>query len=65
MGASVRHAAALDTAPRQWVAGLLGRADIRIDGDRPWDMQLNDPAALDRALAEGNLGLGEAYMAGA
>ena len=60
----------LDTAPRQWVAGLLGRADIRLltdrsDGDRPWDMQLHDPTALDRALARGNLGLGEAYMAGA
>ena len=63
--------ATLDTAPRQWVAGLLGRADIRIVADdagddaRPWDMRLHDPAALDRALAEGNLGLGEAYMAGA
>ena len=55
----------LDTAPRQWVAGLLGRADICIGGDRPWDMQLHDPAALDRALAQGNLGLGEAYMTGA
>ncbi|GAB2629170.1 cyclopropane fatty acyl phospholipid synthase [Novilysobacter erysipheiresistens] len=55
----------LDTAPQQLVAGLLGRADIRINGDRPWDMRLHDPAALERALAEGNLGLGEAYMAGA
>ena len=55
----------LETAPQQLVAGLLGRADIRINGDRPWDMQLHDPAALERALAEGNLGLGEAYMAGA
>ena len=59
------RASVLDTAPRQWVAGLLGRADIRIDGARPWDMQLHDHAALDRALSEGNLGLGEAYMAGA
>ena len=59
------RASVLDTAPRQWVAGLLGRADIHIDGDRPWDMQLHDHAALDRALSEGNLGLGEAYMAGA
>ena len=63
-------ASVLDTAPRQWVAGLLGRADIRLltnasDGGRPWDMHLHNPAALDRALAEGNLGLGEAYMAGA
>ena len=46
------RASVLDTAPRQWVAGLLGRADIHIDGDRPWDMQLNDQAALDRALAD-------------
>ncbi|WP_251370730.1 cyclopropane fatty acyl phospholipid synthase [Novilysobacter luteus] len=44
---------------------MLGRADIRIDGGRPWDMRLHDPGALERALAEGNLGLGEAYMAGA
>ena len=57
--------ARLDSAPQQLVAGLLGRADIRIDGDRPWDMRLHDPGALERALAEGNLGLGEAYMAGA
>ncbi len=55
----------LDTASRRWVAELLARADIRIDGPRPWDMRLHDPAALDRALAQGNLGLGEAYMAGA
>ncbi|MEG3158441.1 cyclopropane fatty acyl phospholipid synthase [Lysobacter zhanggongensis] len=55
----------MDSAPQQLVAGLLGRADIRIDGDRPWDMRLHDPGALERALAEGNLGLGEAYMAGA
>ena len=59
------NASLVDTAPRQWVAGLLGRADIRIGGERPWDMRLHDAAALDRALAEGNLGLGEAYMAGA
>ncbi len=57
--------ARLDSAPQQLVAGMLGRADIRIDGDRPWDMRLHDPGALERALAEGNLGLGEAYMAGA
>ena len=27
--------ARLDSAPQQLVAGMLGRADIRIDGDRP------------------------------
>jgi cyclopropane-fatty-acyl-phospholipid synthase len=60
-----RGAAALNTGPRRLAAELLRRADIRVNGNRPWDMQLHDPAALERALAEGNLGLGEAYMAGA
>ncbi|MBW8822948.1 MAG: cyclopropane fatty acyl phospholipid synthase [Xanthomonadales bacterium] len=54
----------LDTAPRRWVTELLGRAGIRINGDDPWDIRLHDPVALDRAAAEGNLGFGEAYMAG-
>ncbi|PNS08636.1 cyclopropane fatty acyl phospholipid synthase [Solilutibacter silvestris] len=53
-----------DTARRRWVAELLDRAGIHINGDSPWDIRLHDPAALDRVLAEGNLGLGEAYMAG-
>lgn len=43
---------------------LLAMADIRMDGDRPWDMQLHKPDVPERALAYGNLGLGEAYMAG-
>src|SRR5690606_25722033 len=55
----------LTTAPQRLAAELLERADIRINGDRPWDLRLHDPQALDRALAEGNLGLGESYMAGA
>ena len=55
----------LTTAPQRLAAELLERADIRINGDRPWDLRLHDPQALDRAIAEGNLGLGESYMAGA
>jgi len=54
-----------DSPARQLVADLLASADIQVNGDRPWDMQLHDPAVLDRALAQGNLGLGESYMAGA
>lgn len=43
-------------------AELLHQADIEINGSRPWDLQLHDSSALNRALAYGNLGLGEAYM---
>ena len=43
---------------------LLERADIRVNGDRPWDIQIHDQSVPERAFAYGNLGLGEAYMDG-
>lgn len=47
-----------------FVEKLLASADIHINGGRPWDIQLHRADVLNRALAYGNLGLGEAYMAG-
>ncbi|MCB2262266.1 MAG: cyclopropane fatty acyl phospholipid synthase [Candidatus Thiosymbion ectosymbiont of Robbea hypermnestra] len=41
---------------------LLASADVRFDGDRPWDIQVRDPAFYDRVLRRGTLGLGESYM---
>ena len=38
--------------------------DIRIDGDRPWDVRVHDERLYQRVLAHGTLGLGEAYMDG-
>ena len=46
------------------VRDLLARADIRIDGDRPWDIQIHDPRFNKRLLAGGALALGESYMDG-
>jgi cyclopropane-fatty-acyl-phospholipid synthase len=43
---------------------LAGTADIRLDGDRPWDIRVNDERMFQRILAHGTLGLGEAYMDG-
>ncbi|SEO68814.1 cyclopropane fatty acyl phospholipid synthase [Aquisalimonas asiatica] len=43
---------------------LLEKADIRVNGNRPWDIQLHADNVPERALAYGNLGLGEAYMDG-
>jgi cyclopropane-fatty-acyl-phospholipid synthase len=43
---------------------LLADADIRLDGDRPWDPQIGDDRVFARALAAGTLGIGEAYMDG-
>lgn len=42
----------------------LAAADIRINGDRPWDLIIKDNRAIKKSLAYGNLGLGESYMAG-
>lgn len=49
---------------RRTVERMLGSADIRIDGDRPWDLRLHDPRFFVRVLAHGSLGLGESYMDG-
>ena len=51
-------------AARQVITELLQHADIRVDGDRPWDLRVRDARLFDRILAEGNLGAGEAWMDG-
>ena len=56
-----------DAAPaagRKVLESILAEADIRIDGDRPWDIQVREPGFYRRVLSEGSLGLGEAYMDG-
>ena len=45
-------------------ADLLGEADVRIGGDRPWDISINHPKTAELILARGSLGLGESYMQG-
>lgn len=46
------------------VKDLLAEADIRVNGDRPWDMQVHNEKLYRRLLREGSLGLGESYMDG-
>lgn len=43
---------------------LLALADVRIDGERDWDLQMHDERLPTRLLAQGSLGLGESYMDG-
>lgn len=47
------------------VATVLARADVLVDGPRPWDMRVHDPGVFPRLLRNGSLALGEAYMDGA
>ena len=42
----------------------LEAADIRIDGERPWDIRLHDPRLYSRIFLLGSLGLGDSYVDG-
>jgi cyclopropane-fatty-acyl-phospholipid synthase len=41
---------------------LFDHADIKFNGDRPWDIQVHNDALYHRIFSEGSLGFGEAYM---
>lgn len=43
---------------------LLGQADIQVDGDRDWDIQVHDDAFYKRVLSGGSLAMGESFMDG-
>jgi len=45
-----------------FIKKLLAEADIKINGHRPWDIQIYNEELYDRILKDGSLGLGEAYM---
>ena len=53
------------TAAPASIRSILSAADIRIGGERPWDLQLHHEEQLWPAvLSRGSLGFGEAYVAG-
>ena len=49
---------------KQTVQKILGSADITINGNNPWDIQVHDERFYQDVLAHGSLGLGESYMDG-
>jgi len=49
---------------REQAQRLLDHADVRIDGDRPFDIRVHDERLFARVFAQGSLGLGEGYMDG-
>jgi len=49
---------------QQKIEALLSNADIRVNGDRPWDLQLHNSDLFGRIIGQGSLGLGESYMEG-
>src|SRR5581483_5741148 len=51
-------------SPAAFFGELLAKADIEINGSRPWDIQVRDERAFTRVLRDGSIGFGEAFMAG-
>jgi cyclopropane-fatty-acyl-phospholipid synthase len=49
---------------RNTIVKILGSADIRVNGDRAWDIQINNEAFFRRVYLQGMLGLGESYVEG-
>ena len=43
---------------------ILSLADVKINGDRPWDIRVHNDNLYHRVFSHGSLGLGEAYMDG-
>ncbi|MFZ5954840.1 MAG: cyclopropane fatty acyl phospholipid synthase [Nanoarchaeota archaeon] len=43
---------------------ILDPADIKINGNRDWDIQVHDPSFYSRVLSKGSIALGETYMEG-
>ena len=46
------------------IRDLLSQAGINVNGDRPWDIQVNNDKWYKRVWSEKSLGFGESYMDG-
>ena len=58
------HVSRVDAWLERKLEGLLAEADVRLNGPRPWDVQVRDSRLFRRLVLQGTLGLGEAYMDG-
>ena len=52
------------TNGKQTIQDIFDLADVRINGNRPWDIQVRNLSFHERVLAGGSLALGESYMDG-
>jgi cyclopropane-fatty-acyl-phospholipid synthase len=49
---------------RRFVDRLFAKADVRIGGDRPFDIKVSDERFFHRVVRDGQLGMGESYVDG-
>lgn len=43
---------------------ILAKGDIKINGDRPWDIKVNNPKVYKKVAFKGLMGLGDTYVLG-
>ena len=46
----------------EYIKNNLASANIKVNGDRPWDIQITNPQFYSRIMLQGSLGLGESYV---
>ena len=54
----------MSSTAKSFIESQLSRTGVTINGDKPWDPQVHEPALYGRLLSQGTLGLGEGYMDG-
>lgn len=54
----------MDNELKVWVEKTLALADIKLNGSRPWDIQVHNEGFYTRIARQASLGLGESYMDG-
>jgi cyclopropane-fatty-acyl-phospholipid synthase len=54
----------MSSSAKTIVSTLFSRAGVTVGGSEAWDVAVHDDRFYARALTQGNLGLGEAYMDG-
>lgn len=55
---------AASSQSKQIITEIMAKADVQINGQRPWDITVHNEAFYNRVLKDQSLGLGEAYMQG-
>jgi len=50
--------------PKELIETILQTADVKINGNRPWDIKVLDDRFYNRVIKQGTIGLGESYMDG-
>ncbi|MBS0635369.1 MAG: cyclopropane fatty acyl phospholipid synthase [Verrucomicrobia bacterium] len=53
-----------NSGAKKQVTELFRRADVTVNGNQPWDIQVHNDAFYDRVMTGGSLALGETYMEG-